>query len=141
MREIILDTETTGLDAFDGDRIVDGELDGALIAQPNGPASDEGDSPSERDRPEERPRPAEEDDDDRLDGGRGVDRLEGGELELEAALASFEQGVALTRRCAQQLEAAEERIELLKPYQVNARAMELTGNPHVKFMHCLPSIR
>ena len=30
-----------------------------------------------------------------------------------------------------------ERIKLLKPYQVNARAMELTGNPHVKFMHCL----
>ena len=32
-----------------------------------------------------------------------------------------------------------ERIELLKPYQVNARAMELTGNPQVKFMHCLPA--
>ena len=32
-----------------------------------------------------------------------------------------------------------ERIKLLKPYQVNARAMELTGNPHVKFMHCLPA--
>ena len=33
----------------------------------------------------------------------------------------------------------EERIKLLKPYQVNARAMELTGNPQVKFMHCLPA--
>ena len=33
----------------------------------------------------------------------------------------------------------EERINLLTPYQVNARAMELTGNPHVKFMHCLPA--
>src|SRR2546421_2489918 len=32
-----------------------------------------------------------------------------------------------------------ERIELLKPYQVNSRAMELTGNPDVKFMHCLPA--
>jgi len=32
-----------------------------------------------------------------------------------------------------------ERINLLTPYQVNARAMELTGNPHVKFMHCLPA--
>jgi ornithine carbamoyltransferase len=32
-----------------------------------------------------------------------------------------------------------ERIELLKPYQVNAEAMELTGNPEVKFMHCLPA--
>jgi ornithine carbamoyltransferase len=31
------------------------------------------------------------------------------------------------------------RIELLTPYQVNAAAMELTGNPDVKFMHCLPA--
>ena len=36
-------------------------------------------------------------------------------------------------------EVWEERIKLLLPYQVNARVMELTGNPHVKFMHCLPS--
>ncbi|HFD39482.1 MAG TPA: ornithine carbamoyltransferase subunit F, partial [Anaerolineae bacterium] len=32
-----------------------------------------------------------------------------------------------------------ERVQLLKPYQVNARALELTGNPDVKFMHCLPA--
>ncbi|KGQ56884.1 Ornithine carbamoyltransferase [Gallibacterium anatis] len=32
-----------------------------------------------------------------------------------------------------------ERIELMKPYQVNAKLMALTGNPNVKFMHCLPS--
>ncbi len=32
-----------------------------------------------------------------------------------------------------------ERIELLLPYQVNADAMALTGNPEVKFMHCLPA--
>jgi ornithine carbamoyltransferase len=32
-----------------------------------------------------------------------------------------------------------ERIELLRPYQVNARAMQLTGNPDVRFMHCLPA--
>jgi len=32
-----------------------------------------------------------------------------------------------------------ERIELLKPYQVNGRVLELTGNPGVKFMHCLPA--
>lgn len=31
------------------------------------------------------------------------------------------------------------RIESLMDYQVNARAMELTGNPNVKFMHCLPA--
>ncbi len=32
-----------------------------------------------------------------------------------------------------------ERIGLLKPYQVNAAAMEKTGNPQVKFLHCLPA--
>jgi ornithine carbamoyltransferase len=32
-----------------------------------------------------------------------------------------------------------ERIELLKPYQVNAETMALSGNPDVKFMHCLPA--
>lgn len=32
-----------------------------------------------------------------------------------------------------------ERINLLKPYQVNKKAMDLTGNPNVKFMHCLPA--
>ncbi|UCC54662.1 MAG: ornithine carbamoyltransferase [Anaerolineaceae bacterium] len=33
----------------------------------------------------------------------------------------------------------QERVNLLKPYQVNAQTMEMTGNPHVKFMHCLPA--
>ncbi len=33
----------------------------------------------------------------------------------------------------------EERIRLLKPYQVNKQTMELTGNPKVKFLHCLPA--
>ena len=32
-----------------------------------------------------------------------------------------------------------ERVGLLKPYQVNAEAMALSGNPDVKFMHCLPA--
>ena len=32
-----------------------------------------------------------------------------------------------------------ERIELLRPYQINAQTMALTGNPDVKFMHCLPA--
>ena len=33
----------------------------------------------------------------------------------------------------------EERIKLLKPYQVNKKVIELTGNPKVKFLHCLPA--
>jgi len=36
-------------------------------------------------------------------------------------------------------EVWKERINLLKPYQVNKEAMEKTGNPNVKFMHCLPA--
>jgi ornithine carbamoyltransferase len=36
-------------------------------------------------------------------------------------------------------EVWKERIELLKPYQVNAETMAATGNPDVKFMHCLPA--
>ncbi len=33
----------------------------------------------------------------------------------------------------------EERIKLLKPYQVNKELVAKTGNPKVKFLHCLPS--
>src|SRR5689334_6052597 len=32
-----------------------------------------------------------------------------------------------------------ERIKLLKPYQVDINLMKATGNPHAKFMHCLPA--
>jgi ornithine carbamoyltransferase len=31
------------------------------------------------------------------------------------------------------------RIELLKPYQVNSEVIKMTGNPQVKFLHCLPA--
>ena len=32
-----------------------------------------------------------------------------------------------------------ERIEQLLPYQINTESMKLTGNPDVKFLHCLPA--
>ena len=32
-----------------------------------------------------------------------------------------------------------ERIKMLKPYQVNTKMLQLTGNPKVKFLHCLPA--
>ncbi|MDK1252146.1 ornithine carbamoyltransferase [Cronobacter dublinensis] len=32
-----------------------------------------------------------------------------------------------------------ERIALLRPYQVNSQMLALTGNPDVKFLHCLPA--
>ena len=33
----------------------------------------------------------------------------------------------------------QERVALLSPYQVSARTIDMTGNPNVKFMHCLPA--
>jgi len=36
-------------------------------------------------------------------------------------------------------EAWKQRIELLTPYQVNAELLQASGNPHVRFMHCLPA--
>ncbi|WP_214327591.1 ornithine carbamoyltransferase [Nonomuraea sediminis] len=33
----------------------------------------------------------------------------------------------------------DERIKLLLPYQVNDKVIKATGNPRVKFMHCLPA--
>ena len=42
-----------------------------------------------------------------------VSRLEAGDLALEQALATFERGVALSRRCAELLERAEQRIDEL----------------------------
>ncbi len=33
----------------------------------------------------------------------------------------------------------EERIKLLKPFQINMKVLEKTGNPSVKFLHCLPA--
>ncbi len=42
-----------------------------------------------------------------------VQTLEAGNLPLEDSLKAFEEGIALARFCAKQLEAAERRIELL----------------------------
>ena len=36
-------------------------------------------------------------------------------------------------------EVWDERVKLLKPYQINMDVVEKTGNPNVKFMHCLPA--
>ena len=42
-----------------------------------------------------------------------VGELESGDQPLEQALASFERGVALTRRCQAALRAAEQKVEIL----------------------------
>jgi ornithine carbamoyltransferase len=35
--------------------------------------------------------------------------------------------------------AWEERIDLLRPFQVNRAAIDATDNPAVRFLHCLPA--
>ena len=47
-------------------------------------------------------------------------------------------GNALLKR-GEPKEVWKERIALLKPYQVNTELMKASGNPQVKFMHCLPA--
>jgi ornithine carbamoyltransferase len=37
------------------------------------------------------------------------------------------------------MDAWGERIDLLKPYQVNSTLMQASGKPRTRFMHCLPS--
>jgi ornithine carbamoyltransferase len=36
-------------------------------------------------------------------------------------------------------EAWDQRIRLLRPFQVNPAVMRMSGNPNVKFLHCLPA--
>ncbi len=36
-------------------------------------------------------------------------------------------------------EAWKKRLDMMMPYQVNKTLMEKTGNPNVKFLHCLPA--
>ncbi|MBS1473703.1 exodeoxyribonuclease VII small subunit [Massiliimalia massiliensis] len=43
-----------------------------------------------------------------------IARLEQGELNLDESLTLYEQGIALTRQCSQQLESAQLKLEELK---------------------------
>ncbi len=42
-----------------------------------------------------------------------VERLESGDLSLEESLATFEQGIGLTRECQTALQDAEQRVQTL----------------------------
>ncbi len=55
-----------------------------------------------------------------------VDRLEGGELPLEQALALFEEGVGLSRTLAARLGDAEQRVQVLveEGGELRARALD-----------------
>ena len=43
-----------------------------------------------------------------------VSRLEAGDLPLDQALSHFERGVQLTRECQQQLQQAQQRVQILQ---------------------------
>jgi ornithine carbamoyltransferase len=79
-----------------------------------------------------------------LDLSRGIARESGATITITENVEEAVKGcdVLLTDVWVSMGEPAEvwkERIELLLPYQINARTMELTGNPEAKFMHCLPA--
>lgn len=42
-----------------------------------------------------------------------VERLESGELSLDEAMKTFEQGIKLTRECQSALDAAEQKVQIL----------------------------
>ena len=52
-----------------------------------------------------------------------VGRMEAGDLPLDQALSHFERGVQLTRECQQQLQQAQQRVQILQQ-QAGAAALE-----------------
>jgi len=75
---------------------------------------------------------------------RNIAQQTGARLEITADLAAALEGVDFVYTdvwlsMGEPESAWAERIEQLRPYQVNREAIELTGNPAVKFMHCLPA--
>lgn len=75
---------------------------------------------------------------------RGVAAKTGGRITLTENIAEGVQGADFiyTDVWVSMGEAKEkwaERIALLRPYQVNSAMLALTGNPRVKFLHCLPA--
>lgn len=49
-----------------------------------------------------------------------VERMESGELSLEESLASFEEGIALTRNCERALSEAEQKVRILTANDADA---------------------
>lgn len=58
-----------------------------------------------------------------------VEKLEAGNLGLEAALAAFEEGVRLSRRGAELLAGAERRVEMLTRGEGGERVVPFPGAP------------
>ena len=78
-----------------------------------------------------------------IDGERGfddvlaalklvVERLESGQLSLEAALGAFEEGVGLARKGTEILDAAERRVEILTQAGAAPFSTPTEGEPPLK---------
>ena len=59
------------------------------------------------------------------------------EHSLQVAMVAHALAAIKNRKFGGQVNA--ERIALLRDYQVNSAMLALTGNPQVKFLHCLPA--
>jgi len=83
-------------------------------------------------------------DEELLEYARELEKLNKGTLTLTEDPLEAVDGVQFIHTdvwvsMGESAEVWEERIELLKPYQVNAGLMAASGNPRVRFMHCLPA--
>ncbi len=79
-----------------------------------------------------------------IDTCQEIARTSGARIELTADVAKAVKGAdfLVTDVWVSMGEPAnvwEERIRLLKPYQINSEALRMTGNPDCKVMHCLPA--
>jgi len=83
-------------------------------------------------------------DEELLEYARGLEKLNKGTLTLTEDPVEAVKGVQFIHTdvwlsMGEPTEVWEERIGLLKPYQVNAALMAASDNDRVRFMHCLPA--
>ena len=83
-------------------------------------------------------------DEELLEYARDLEQLNKGSLTLTEDPIEAVKGVQFIHTdvwvsMGEAAEVWEQRIKLLMPYQVNAELMAASGNPRVRFMHCLPA--
>jgi len=79
-----------------------------------------------------------------LEYARELEQMNGGTLTLTEDPFEAVKGVQFIHTdvwvsMGESTQVWEDRIKLLMPYQVNAELMAASGNPRVRFMHCLPA--